>query len=302
MSEIAVGSQVETRFITETSFGVLPIDPVMKLLPVTSNTLKLSRSTIVDETLRGDRMGGDVRMGMYKVDGELVFNYRHTEFDELLANMLMGAWSDNVLKAGSTVSSQTVETGYTDISQYVHYLGLRGSTMNISVQPDDKIPATMTFMGIEQSSMTSTTVADSTSSYTKEPFDSFSGSITEGGSTIAIVTGIELTLTNNLAESLVIFSDKRAGFVSGNLNVEGTLTAQFLNATLFNKFKNETESSLSFTFNDPDSNTHTWSIPKIIYTDADITVPDAGELAMSLPFHAQYDSVTGTKIQITRSV
>lgn len=302
MSELATGSQVETRYITETSFGVLPTDPAMKMLPVTSNTLKLTRGTLSNDTLRGDRMGGDLRMGMHRVDGDLRFDYCHTEFDELLANMFMGTWADNVLKAGSDISSQVIETGYTNISQYVHYLGLRGASMTISVQPDDKIPVTMTFMGVEQSPMGSATVADTTISYSKEPFDSMNGSIKENGATIAIVTGIEMTVTNKLAESLVVFSNKRSGFVAGNLTVEGTLTAQFIDETLFNKFKNETSSSLEFTFNDPSSNSHTWKVPKMIYTDADITVPDENELAMSLPFHAQYDSVTGTKIMITRSV
>lgn len=303
MSEMATGSQVQTKYITETTFGVLPATPTMKVLPVTSNTLKLTRGSLVDNTLRGDRMGGDVRMGMHRVDGDLAFNYRYGDFDELLANIFMGEWSavDDTLKAGSTITSQAIETAYTDIEQFVHYLGLRGASLNISVKPDALIPMTMTFMGVEQSSMTSSSVASATTDFSYEPFDSFTGSILENGSEIAIVTGIDLTITNNLAESVVVFSDKRDGFVSGNLVVEGTLTAQFIDTTLFNKFKNETGSSLSFTLTDPSSNSHTWSVPNLVYTDADITVPDENELAMSLPFHAQYDATSETKIKITRS-
>lgn len=302
MSVGATGSKTITQYITEVTAGTLPATPAMKVLPVESNTLALTTDTLTDNALRGDRMGGDVRPGMLKVDGDLKFNLRCTEFDDLLANMFMGTWTSNVLKAGSTISTQAIELGYTDISQYSQFLGLRASTFSISVKPGALVSCSMSFMGMSQTSMAGTTAAASSTMYTKEPFDSFTGSILEGGSSIAIVTGIDLNMTNNLEESLVIFNRSRAGISAGNLIVTGTLTAQFQNATLFNKFVNSTSSSIAFTLTDPLTKTHVYSMPKIAYTGADITVGTAGELSLSMPFNAQYDTSTATKISLTRTV
>ena len=298
----ATGAKTITQYITEVTAGTLPATPAMKVLPVESNTLKLSTDTLTDNTLRGDRMGGDTRNGLLKVDGDLKFNLRCAEFDDLLANMFMGTWTTNVLKAGSTVSTQAIELGYTDIAQYSQFLGLRGSTFTMSVKPGALVSCSMGFMGMSQTTMAGTTAAASSTMYTKEAFDSFTGSILEGGSSSAIITGIDINMTNNLAESLVIFNRNRVGISAGNLGVTGTLTAQFINAAMFNKFINNTSSALVFTLTDPLTKTHVYSMPKIAYTSADITVGTAGELSLSMAFNAQYDSTSATKISLTRTV
>ena len=298
----ATGAKTITQYITEVTAGTLPATPAMKVLPVESNTLKLASDTLTDNSLRSDRMGGDVRAGLLKVDGDLKFNLRCTEFDDLLANMFMGAWVTNTLKAGSTITTQAIELGYTDIVQYSQFLGLRGSTFTMSVKPGAFVSCGMGFMGMTQTVLAGTTAASTSTMYTKEPFDSFTGSILEGGSSSAIITGIDLNMTNNLSESLVIFNRNRVGISAGNLGVTGTLTAQFTTAALFNKFVNNTSSSIVFTLTDPLTKTHVYSLPKIAYTSADITVGTAGELSLSLAFNAQYDSVSGTKISLARTV
>jgi hypothetical protein len=298
----ATGSKTITQYVTEVTAGTLPATPAFKVLPVESNTLKVTAGTLTDNTLRSDRMGGDVIAGAIKVDGDIKFNMRCTEFDDLLANLFMGTWTLNVLKAGSTITTQAIELGYTDIAQYNHFLGLRAASLSFSLKPGALVPATMTFMGLAKSNFGGTTAATSSTMYTKEPFTSFTGSILEGGSPTAIVTGLDISFSNNLAESLVLFSRNRVGISAGNITVTGTLTAQFLDVVLFNKFINSTSSSLSFTLIDPLGKTHVYAIPKIIYTSADITVSSAAELTLSLAFHAQYDSTSATKITLTRTV
>lgn len=298
------GSQTKTQYITEVSYGVLPSTPIMKVLPVESNTLKMTRGALVDNTLRSDRMGGDVRPQMMKVDGDLKWNHRIADFDDILANMFAGSWTSNVLKAAKTQSSTAMEVGYTDIPLYTQFLGLVGSTFDISLKVNDYVKCSMTFMGKEQTALAATSAASSSTNPTSEPMDTFTGSISEGGAVSAIITSLDIKMTNNCYEKTVLFQDKRVGVGFGNIGVTGTLTAQFLSDVLFMKFFNKTSSSISFDLKDPISATkkQTWTLPKIMYTDADITIPDPNELAIKLDFNAQYDSTSGTKIMITRVV
>lgn len=303
MSIGASGSQTKTQAIVETVWGTTPATPTFLQLPIESNTLQLSKTTLTDNTLRFDRMGGDVRGGMKKVDGDIKFNYRRGDFDTLLENLFRGAWTSNVLKAGVTPKYHSIEVGYTDINQFSVFSGLAGDTFTISVKPNSLVSSSMTFMGKSQSAFAGVSYATvSTATTGNEAFDSFTGSMKEGGSSIATVTAIDVTLTNNLSESNVIFSDSRAGITAGNVIVTGTLVAQFLDATLYNKFLNNTSSSLEFTLIDPTGKSHTYLVPKIVYTSGDISPTGPDELTISLKFNSQYDSTTGTKLQITRTI
>lgn len=299
----ASGSNTKTQGIVEVTWGVTPATPTMLVLPVESNTLGLQKGVLTDNTLRSDRNGGDVRPGAKTISGDLKFNYRRGDFDNLLANLFQSAWDTNVLKNGKSPSSMSIETGWTDINQYSTFTGLQVDKMSISVKPNSLIPVTMSLVGKSQSAMSGTTAATtSTAASTNEPFDSFTGSMKEGGSSIATITSLDINFSNNLDPVEVIFADTIAGLASGNFTVEGTLTAQFLDATLYNKFVNSTSSNLEFTLTDAASKSHTFAFPKIVYTSGDINPSDPGQQDITLKFNVQYDSTLGAKCSITRTV
>jgi len=87
------------------------------------------------------------------------------------------------------------------------------------------------------------------------------------------------------------------------VNVTGTATILFENATEVNKFITETTSSLSVTLQDPAGNTLTINLPKIKYTGGDIPVSGGGVISISLPFQALYDDTAGvlSAIVVTRN-
>jgi hypothetical protein len=132
------------------------------------------------------------------------------------------------------------------------------------------------------------------------PFDSFTGTLSEGGGVNALVTGIDLTLANNLSALQVIGNDHAVGLVDGRANITGTMTAYFADSTLLDKFISEAESSLEFTIGDG-TNTMTFLMPRIKYSGGDVPVNDEGPIILNMPFQALYDSVDGYSLQITRS-
>ena len=89
-------------------------------------------------------------------------------------------------------------------------------------------------------------MATPTASTTNSPFDSYSGTITDGGSGISIVTSIDFSLAPILwLPTFVVGADNAQSLEFGSAVVEGTMTVYYEDETLINKFLNETESSIS---------------------------------------------------------
>ena len=136
---------------------------------------------------------------------------------------------------------------------------------------------------------------------TTAPFDSFTGSITEGGSSIAVVTSIDLSIDNGMEALYVVGSDETLLPSIGKSTVTGSITAYFEDATLIDKFIAETASSLSFVLTDLAGNSYTFDLPNIKYNSGNPEVGGPGAITVTLDFVALYDETTGSQIEITRS-
>jgi hypothetical protein len=297
----AQGSRHEINYIAEAEFGVTPAIPVFKNLRNTGTNLELSKNAIVSEELRSDRQISDARHGNKQVGGDINFELSADTFDDMLEAVLGGTWTTDVLKAGTMSRTFTIERNFTDIGQYMRYTGMMANTLSLSVQPDAIVTGTVGFVGkgqtVDTSIITGATYDDPT---TTLPFDSFSGTVKEGGTEIAVVTGIDLTLENGAEANFVIGSDETPCITTGNSNLTGTLTAQFKDEVLLQKFIDETESQLEFTLDDG-TKSQTWLMPRIKYTGGSVPVSGGGLITISLPFQAIMDAATETQIQITRA-
>lgn len=134
-----------------------------------------------------------------------------------------------------------------------------------------------------------------------DPYNTFSGTITEGGSSIAVVTNISLTVDQGQQPANVIGSAFPAAVVPGNVKVEGTMDLYVTNMALFTKFVNETYSTLQFALTNG-STTYTWLLPKIKYTGSRMNKDKGGSpMQMQLPWRAVYDGTELTSVKITKS-
>lgn len=300
---LATGAQAEIGYIEEVTYGTTPATPEFVALPVTAITPEVAKEGFQSGDLRSDRQIADFRHGGKSTSLALPFELKHTEFDPLLESALFGTWTTNVLKAGTTRKSFSMEVGYTDISQYHLYTGLIVNSFNLSVSTDATVNGTFNLVGKDMTP--SGTTADTTSGYTavgpSRSFDSFSGVINEGGAGIAIVTAIELNVENGLTPAKVIGSTTVNDYFDGRCNVTGTVSAFFENATLLNKFLNETPSDLDFTLTDPDGATMQFEVPRIIYTGGSAPVSGEAGITIAMPFQAVYDATEQTALKITRS-
>ena len=136
-----------------------------------------------------------------------------------------------------------------------------------------------------------------TAASTTAPFDSFTGSITEGGTVIAYVTGLDLKLAVASQANNVVFQPTAQSITMGQAVVTGTLTAYFLNQALKLKFINGTATSLQFVLG-TGSGSYTFSMAQVKYTSH---TRDDQENAIieNIGFSALYDATDST-LKITR--
>ena len=127
-----------------------------------------------------------------------------------------------------------------------------------------------------------------------------SGSLLEGGTEIAVVTGLDVSIENGIQPQFVVGS-RDAAFVSwGKSLCSGTLTAFFADGALIAKFVDETPTNLSITLGDGASQSYTILLPNVRYTGADNPAQNDGPISITMPFTALLDAGVGSQIQITR--
>jgi hypothetical protein len=211
------------------------------------------------------------------------------------------------LKAGTVRRSFSVMRHFSDLQAgdkpFHLYTGVELNTMNLTIPSDGIVNGTFGVMGKTQT-LSTTGVAGQTlgSASTTRVMDSFTGTITEGGVSLAIATEITLTLENGLEPRFAIGTDSVIGNgVIGRSNLTGQLTAYFENATMLEKFLNETGSSLLFTIVDRTGNSYRFNIPSIVYNGGQPDTQGQGSITLAIPFQAILDSTTASNIVIDRN-
>ncbi len=299
---MAVGSRRQLIYVAETDWGVTPGAPTCKVLRGNGGSgIVLGRDTLQSQEMRSDRAVATLRLGNKKPTLEVPFEFSFSSFDDLLEGALFGTWALNVLEQGTTKKYFSIEEGFLDIAQYTVMTGAMVNTLSLNIQNNAIVTGSFGLIGKTASAFSGTSI-DSTpdAASTNAPFDSYTGSLKEGGVTIAIVTGINLTLNNGLEQMFALFDSGASRIGIGRANLTGSISAYFDNATLANKFINETDSSLEFTLTDGLAHSYTFNIPKIKYTGANRSMTE-NNVAVDMPFQALYDSVLGTSLQITRT-
>ena len=300
MGKIASAARHGMAYIVEATPGVTPAAPAMRALRHTSCDLNLSRDSFTSAELRTDRQINDVRTGTDKIAGSIGFEPSWGEYDPLLEACLAGTWEANVLKCGVVERSLTIERAFTDIGQYVRYRGCYVNKLSLSLQPNAMVTGKFEFVGLSGETAHEPLASQNAPSATGRPYDSYRGELKEAGETIAVVTGIELSLDNGIQPQFVLFQ-RAAPFVSWGLStVTGTMTAFFEDVALIQKFLDETPTSLEFTLGFPEEGLYRVTLPAIRYTGADNPVEQEGPVSLSMPFSAVLDPVSGTNMIIER--
>ena len=301
---IANGAQHSLHYVAESTYGTTPALPTWAPLPHTGTSLALTKDGIESEKLRGDRQVEDFRHGNKSISGDISGELEYAAFDDMLEAALCGSWATDVLKAGTTRRSFTFERKFGDLDtpEYHRYTGCEVNALSISVSPNAMVATTFGIIGKDLTTNT-TQVASSvySSDVGNSPFDSFTGSILEGGSSIGIVTAFELSLENGIEPLFAVGSQTTNRPSIGKSRLTGTLTTYFESKALYDKFINETSSSIALTLTDLDGNDYLIELGNVKYNSGQPDVSGEGAVTIALEFVGLYDDVDASNIVITRT-
>lgn len=298
----AQGSRSSLSFIVESTFGTTPAGNFTNL-PFSTHSLNLTKDRVAGNDIQADRMPRVDRHGNRQVAGDIVVDLRDGDYDSLLESAMLNTWATDVLKVGTTPKFFSLEDYAADIDQARLFSGMSVSTMGVSLAPNQMVTTTFGMVGKDMTISATEKTQDAASG--AAPFDAYSGDISIGnvgaGSAVAIVTGLDFTLTNSFAPTFVIGDDSAPSLEYGRAEVEGTLTAYFEDASLINRFLNETETEIEVSVDDPTgSNTYTFLFPKVKINSADVGVDGPTSRTISMSFVSLYDATEGTNLKITR--
>lgn len=312
MTQTSQGARTRLSYVEELVVGTTPV-PGFKLknIPYATHTLDITKDRVEGDDILGDRMQRVDRHGNVRSGGDIVASFREVDYDDLLASACLSDWVvDGVdpdlatLKIGTTLKSFTFEDAAEDIGQFRLIRGLAVNTAALSIAPNSMVRATFSMVGTggEQNATTSGDGAN-TPHTSDEPFDSFSGVITDESGPLARVSSLELNITNSLAPLFEVGSKQAFGLEYGNAVVTGNLVAFYRDAALINKFLNENEAELTLSLSNPtQSAVYTIKLPRIKLNGAAVPVQNPQSRFVTIPIVALYEAVENSPIVITRDL
>lgn len=296
----AQGSRSSLSYIVESTFGTTPAGDFQNL-PFTSHSLNMTKDRVEGTDIQADRMSRVDRHGNRTVAGEIQADLRDTDFDDLIEGAMMSTWSADVIKIGTTPKYFSIEDYAADINQARLFSGCSVNTLSVALSPNAMVAGTFGVVGKDMTISASAKGQDAATD--ASPYDAYSGDLEIGGTSSAIVTAMDFTLTNGLAPTFVVGDDSAPSLEVGNAVIEGSMSVYFDDDAILNRFINETETSLKVTVGDNEAtpNTLEFFFPRCKINSADVGVDGPTSRMIALSFVALRDDTEATSLRITRS-
>lgn len=209
------------------------------------------------------------------------------------------------LTAGTERRSFSILRHFSDIESadkpFQLFTGVEFNTLSLSLTPGEMITGSFGAIGKNGTLSTTAPAGSALGQPTAtKVFDSFTGQLKEGGTVIALVTEMTLSLENGLEPRFVLFSDTTIKPSVGRSNLTGQITVFFENAVMLEKFLNETPTSLEFIITDEAGNSYIFNIPSIKYTGGQPDTSGQSSITLAMPFQAIFDGSIGSQISVAR--
>lgn len=299
----AQGSRRTVGYIAETTPGTTPASPQFVGLEYVDFDLALNTENLSDPSIRADRQTSYSRRGNASTDGTLSVVMCPDNFDTLLEAALQGTWTSNQLKIGTTQRSFAFEEGFDfgTNQRYRVFNGVVVNTLAMEVTTDALVTASFGLLGhtVTEFGATSVDANGYTVPATKDKFYHEDGTFNEGGAPVGYLSSIAFELTNNAVGNRGLGTTGFRDITSNKVGVTGSVTALFESVDLYNKYRNDVDSSLQFTLN-ANAESLTFFFPRIKYTSGTITSTGDAGVTVEMAFEALYDNTAGNTLVITR--
>jgi hypothetical protein len=200
---------------------------------------------------------------------------------------------------GVVERSFTVERALNDVGQFFAYRGMEVSKWSLKIATGSITTGSFDFMGKDvlranATQMPGTPVASQT--YDVHNGVSSIGQVFEGGAALTgtFIKSIDFSVDNALRARDGLGVLGNVGIGNGTLKVTGTVEVYLADGTLYDKFLNNTTTSLQVVSKDAAGNGYAFTIGAVKYGDAKVMAGGKDQdIMISLPFTAIYDSSAG---------
>ena len=197
---------------------------------------------------------------------------------------------------GLNLRTFTMERRFDDIVQYQASRGVTVNEMAFSITPESIVGGSWGMLGMSATTLTPTSLITGlpVPAPLTAPFAAFDGRVYEGGVLQAVMTSMDVSLNNNRTLEGVIGSKFSPGVFEGRASIDGTTVFFLEGNTTYNKFVNETESSIFVRLADPNSPTEFMNIvmPRVKYTSGDKDPPLEGPVPINMAYRSLEVSTT----------
>lgn len=315
--------------IMQNSFSVFGTNGVSAVVPTSAtfaaNTLTAGAATTGVNAFTTLAQGQWVKIGGSTITGQniwaqvsttvaptaTVLTFQGTPFAGVLGNGGAAVTvSSSRLTNGTTLNSYTIERALTDATtpQFFAYRGMCASKMSLKFASGSVVGGSFSFMGKDSVRKDTTTNLPGTPVASKA-YDVINaiagvGNVLEGGVAPAgtFIKSVDLSIDNSLRAQTAIGSLGAVGVGTGTLQISGTIEVYLVDGTMYDKFLNNTASSLSLRASDGAGNGYVITLPKIKYSDAKVVAGSLDQdVMLSMPFTALLDPVTSKMIIVDRA-
>ena len=205
-------------------------------------------------------------------------------------------------------TSLTVQVGRPDSSGTVQpfsFLGCRVDSLNFTSSVDEILQAEVSLVGQDMTtaqSLATATYPTTGSAAAYEQFYWTQGTISIGGSSVAVITDFEMEINNNLKSDRYFLGGATMSepILAGMTEITGTITMEFLNLTAYQRFTANTQAAINAKWTAAtaiEGSTYPYleiDIPKARFDaggDPQVGGPDV--LTQEIPFKVLYDGTNG---------
>lgn len=204
---------------------------------------------------------------------------------------------------GTTLKSYNIEKSYLDLSNILSVLkGMSINTMNLEVPADGIITGSFDFMGSAEESLTASSGSgyDNVNSNYVMTGANHVTDFLENLSDLEIVS-FSMSLNNNLRTRMVVGTLGVVSIGTGTVEITGSISLYLANSTLFDKFLNQTATSLVFAVRDVDGNGYVIELPSVKIIDGTRSAGGINTDVMGeFEFRAFIDASENITIRIAR--
>lgn len=303
-------SNKQTALIAEVTVGTTPATPAFLLTRDIRVTGGTDRPNTRSPERRADRMAASMVQGLTSVGRTIETPYvRDAATDVLWTSLLCGAWSTNVLKAGSTQTTFSLEEKYEGgaTDPYRRATGCQVNSLSLDFSNGNAGTMSWDIMALAETTATAT-IASAT--YTApspgyDPSTSVDIAVTTlFGLTTPKVTALQMTIANSLRRKYGFGSADAFGLGLGEFNVMGSVELYFAQLADYSTFVTKQTAQ---TFDITIGATTNYK-DRIVLGNCDVWNPGISDPGQSddhkvtLNFMAKYYASDTTAMKITRLV